>query len=139
MRKSNKKTPPLPIGTRVQIDIAQGMDVAKGVIRDAEYDDGWSYRVDVTGGDDCREHRDQAGELWVCDFEVHPLGKRPATSKRQRGATVEAKLLAIAQSVLGVVTLESRHSDRLDFYELGVGQIKDALQAAYEAGRASKK
>jgi hypothetical protein len=40
MRKSNKKTPPLPIGTRVQIDIAQGMDVAKGVIRDAEYDDG---------------------------------------------------------------------------------------------------
>jgi hypothetical protein len=40
---------------------------------------------------------------------------------------------------LGVVTLESRHSDRLDFYELGVGQIKDALQAAYEAGRASKK
>jgi len=139
MRKSSKKTPPLPIGTRVQVDIAQGMDVAQGIIRDAEYHDGWSYRVDLTGGDDCRQHRDQAGELWVCDFEVHPLGQSPATRRRQRRAAIEANLLAIAQDVLGVVTLESRHSDRLDFYELGVGQIKDALQAAYEAGRASKK
>jgi hypothetical protein len=139
MRKSSKKTPPLPIGTQVQIDIAQGMDVAQGIIRDTEYDDGWSYRVEVTGGDDCRQHCNQAGELWVYDFEVYPLGRRPATNKRRRRAAAEAKLLAIAQNVLGVVTVESRHSDRLDFYELGVGQIKDALQAAYEAGRGSKK
>ncbi len=66
------KTPPLPIGTSVNIDIAQGHSVAEGIIAAAEYDDGWLYRVDLTGGDDCHLHRNEAGELWVCDFEVTP-------------------------------------------------------------------
>ena len=68
------KTPPLPIGTLVNIDIAQGDCIAHGVVREAEYDEGWHYRVEVTGGDDCNRHREQSGELWCCDFEVQPAG-----------------------------------------------------------------
>jgi hypothetical protein len=45
------KNPPLPIGTPVAIDIAQGLSVARGTITAAEYDDGWMYRIDITGGD----------------------------------------------------------------------------------------
>ena len=45
----------------------------------AEYDDGWLYRIDVTGGDDCQLHRNPDGELWVSDFEVTPMGNSPST------------------------------------------------------------
>ena len=73
------KKPPLPVGTPVAINIAQGMSVAQGVITAAEYDDGWLYRIDVTGGDACDAHRNDSGELWVCDFEVAPVGAKPAS------------------------------------------------------------
>ena len=66
------KEPPLKIGTPVIIDIAQGLNVAQGTITAADYDDGWMYRIDVTSGDDCRQHRNEAGELWVNDFELKP-------------------------------------------------------------------
>jgi hypothetical protein len=48
-------------------------------------------------------------------------------------------LTKIAQQALGIETLETRHSDRLDFHDLAVWQIEAALRAAYEAGRASVK
>ena len=75
------KKPPLETGTPVVIDIAQGLAIAQGVITAADYDDGWMYRIDVTGGHDCHAHRDEAGELWVCDFEVRPIGTVPKADK----------------------------------------------------------
>ena len=72
------KKPPLSVGTPVAIDIAQGMSVAQGVIAAADYDDGWLYRIDVTGGDRCDAHRNESGELWVCDFEATPTDGAPA-------------------------------------------------------------
>lgn len=47
-------------------------------------------------------------------------------------------LLKIAQRHLGLPTLEARKSDRLDFKEQSVWSIKDALEAAYEAGKKAK-
>ncbi len=44
------------------------------------------------------------------------------------------RLEGIAQKYLGIETLAERHSDRLDFHEVGVGSLKDALEAAYRAG-----
>ena len=35
---------------------------------------------------------------------------------------------------LGFVTLETRRSDSLDFHDVAVWQVKEALEAAYEAG-----
>ncbi len=40
----------------------------------------------------------------------------------------------IANRVLRVPTLEARNSDSLDFHEIGVWQLRDALAAAYDAG-----
>lgn len=45
----------------------------------------------------------------------------------------------IAQTILGLETLDTRNSDRLDFHELAVWNIKAALQAAYEAGQQAGK
>lgn len=42
---------------------------------------------------------------------------------------------AIAKNILQLETLEQRFSDRLDFYDLPVWAIQDALEAAFEAGR----
>jgi uncharacterized protein DUF6900 len=42
--------------------------------------------------------------------------------------------LEVAQKKLGLNTLETQDSDRLDFHELSVWQLKEALEAAYEAG-----
>jgi hypothetical protein len=65
----------IAVGTRVAVSIDQGLQKAEGVVRDFySDDDGTYYRVDVTGGDQCNEHRDADGELWVCQFEVKPLG-----------------------------------------------------------------
>jgi hypothetical protein len=40
----------------------------------------------------------------------------------------------IAKDVLGIETLETRNSDSLDFYDLAVWRIAEALALAYQAG-----
>ena len=86
----------------------------------------------------------QAAALWLrasetCGDVDRALGYvRSAEACKHRHA-VDSKLEQIAKNVLKVPTLKYRHSDGLDFHELSVGQIKLALRAAYEAGRASAK
>ncbi len=41
----------------------------------------------------------------------------------------------LEQVHLGIDTLKERRMDALDFLEVGVWQVRDALQAAYELGR----
>jgi hypothetical protein len=41
----------------------------------------------------------------------------------------------IAKEHLFIETLETQHSDRLDFHDVSVWGVKAALQAAFEAGR----
>lgn len=45
----------------------------------------------------------------------------------------------IAREKLGIETLERQHSDRLDFHELAVWQLRAALETAFEAGLAAAK
>ena len=52
--------------------------------------------------------------------------------------TTKKELENIANTVLGLDTLATQNSDRLDFHELAVWQIQEALEAAFEAGQASK-
>ena len=42
--------------------------------------------------------------------------------------------MLIAQKHLGVDTLDTRNSDRLDFHDVSVWEIKEALRAAFMAG-----
>ena len=51
-----------------------------------------------------------------------------ATDKRDQ------QLEAIAKEVLNVPTLETRKSDSLDFHDVAVWCLKEALEAAYQAG-----
>ena len=64
---------PLAIGTRVAVNIGQGLAKCTGTVVEARYDDGWLYRIEVADGDRCEDHRNEKGELWVCHFEVKPL------------------------------------------------------------------
>jgi hypothetical protein len=68
-----------------------------------------------------------------------PAPVTPAATPTNSEAAVDARLEQIARTTLGLETLETRKSDGLDFHDLAVWQIKQALQAAYEAGRASAK
>ena len=47
-------------------------------------------------------------------------------------------LTEIATKILDLETLDTRNSDRLDFHELSVWQIKKALEAAFTAGQEAK-
>jgi hypothetical protein len=45
----------------------------------------------------------------------------------------------IAKDHLHIDTLETQHSDRLDFHDVAVWSSKSALEAAYAAGIAAEK
>ncbi len=47
---------------------------------------------------------------------------------------LEQLLTQIAQSTLGIETLETRKSDSLDFHDVAVWCLRDALEAAFNAG-----
>lgn len=52
-----------------------------------------------------------------------------ALSQREK-----AKVEALAMEHLGIETLEVRNWDRLDFYDIGVGSLRQALATAYLLG-----
>lgn len=49
--------------------------------------------------------------------------------------TPEETIARIARETLEIDTLETRRSDWLDFHNVAVWSVKEALAAAYEAGR----
>ena len=51
---------------------------------------------------------------------------------------IEDTLESIAKRKLGINTLKTRNSDRLDFHDVSVGAIKEALLTAYTAGLNAK-
>ena len=54
---------------------------------------------------------------------------------KQAAQTLEQQMQQIALDHLFIETLETRHSDRMDFHEVSVWGVRSALMAAYEAGR----
>ena len=67
---------------------------------------------------------------WLSDFIL----KWNATASPVVPIPRDEVLEMIANQHLQIRTLETRNSDRLDFHEVGVAGLKDALNAAYEAG-----
>ena len=59
------------------------------------------------------------------------------TMTAKQTAAAEKILAEIASKTLGIETLETRNSDSLDFSKMSVWQLKEALVAAFEAGRKS--
>lgn len=63
------------------------------------------------------------------------LSKNNQTAmKPTLSAQAKAEIENIASTILNISTLEVRNSDRLDFYDLAVWSVKEALEAAYLAG-----
>jgi hypothetical protein len=58
-----------------------------------------------------------------------------AKTTKHTQAYKEATINEIAQRILRIDTLETRKSDSLDFHEHAVWTLKEALEAAFEAGR----
>jgi hypothetical protein len=58
---------------------------------------------------------------------------------KQTAKDLDQQLQQIALDHLFIETLETRHSDRLDFHDVSVLAVKSALLAAYEAGRQAAK
>lgn len=56
-------------------------------------------------------------------------------TKTKPPSSTEQQLQKIALDHFFIETLETRHSDRLDFHDVSVWGIKSALEAAFEAGR----
>lgn len=57
--------------------------------------------------------------------------------RRTKEPTVDELLAAIAKEELHIDTLETRNSDGLDFHNVAVWSVKDALLSAYRAGMAA--
>ena len=55
--------------------------------------------------------------------------------QQDKPTDLEDAFTEIARKNLHVETLETRRSDSLDFHELSVWQIEEALAAAFEAGQ----
>jgi len=53
---------------------------------------------------------------------------------KSKQTTTDKVIESIARVHLHLETLDTRRSDSLDFHELAVWQLRDALEAAYRAG-----
>ena len=58
-------------------------------------------------------------------------------TRRNPAQTLDALLARIAQEHLFIDTLETRNSDSMDFHDVSVWGVKEALIAAYQAGLAA--
>lgn len=58
----------------------------------------------------------------------------PHKTRSNTALTLDALLTQIAQEHLFIDTLETRKSDSLDFHDVSVWGVKEALIAAYQAG-----
>ena len=55
--------------------------------------------------------------------------------KTKRAIKIPSYAAKLAKEILDIDTLETRNSDGLDFHEVSVWDIRDALKAAFESGR----
>lgn len=76
---------------------------------------------------------------WRKNFENAITEVTGKTFPRKAPITKDEPFTLIAQKHLRIETLETRNSDGLDFHDVAVWNIKDALEAAFEAGRKARK
>jgi hypothetical protein len=65
-------------------------------------------------------------------------GMGPAAETRREIAMAQSTartIQEIARRVLAIESLETQRSDALDFHDIAVWKLREALEAAYEAGR----
>ena len=76
----------------------------------------WQRAIDLSDGLD--EQHDYHRNKLLCEGKV----------------AIDGQLESIARRALGIETLKTRKADHLDFHEVGVWQLQEALRLAYQAG-----
>lgn len=76
---------------------------------------------------------------WRKSFETSITEVTGKTFPRTVKPTKAELISLIAEKHLRIETLETRNADGLDFHDLAVWSIKDALEAAFEAGQKAGK
>ena len=76
---------------------------------------------------------------WRRSFETSITEVTGKTFPRAAAPTKAELLSLIAEKHLRIETLETRNADGLDFHDVAVWSLKDALDAAFEAGRKAGK
>ncbi|HYW79201.1 MAG TPA: hypothetical protein VE890_06460 [Thermoguttaceae bacterium] len=83
----------------------------------------------------------QAAKLWQKAIDMaderHDYARHLKECKRR--IAIDGQLESIARRLLRIETLASRKADHLDFPEVAVWALQDALRAAYDAGYNAKK
>ena len=74
---------------------------------------------------------------WLKDAREFVRKHIRADAQMAAPPTRDEEIESIARRILKIGTLETRNSDALDFHDLAVWTIREALDAAYEAGRQS--
>ena len=70
---------PLAVGAKVHVRSDHFPEECTAVVREAAHEPNeynhnhWAYRVEVVSGETPESARESNGEIWLCDFEVHPL------------------------------------------------------------------
>ena len=82
----------------------------------------------------------QASALWqmavdLCDDSTHKATYQAGIDRCDAAAAVDRELASIAKRILQIPTLETRKSDQLDFHEVGVWSLQEALRLAYRLHR----
>jgi uncharacterized protein HemY len=75
----------------------------------------------------------------VCDDVERRNRYLDAAAKCDREVEIDKLLAGIARRELRVPTLDARNSDDLDFHDIGVCALRQALRLAYRAGRNAAK
>jgi len=71
--------------------------------------------------------------------EIHLGAKAVDSTNPEADTSAEQTTAEIARRVLHLDTIETQNSDSLDFHEIAIWQIKEALTAAFAAGQAVAK
>ena len=88
------------------------------------------FEIDITKPNDAYRTLDS----WVTK---HNLDKVKATLQLATFLEQETLFAKIARQKLGIQTLRTRNMDSLDFHEVGVARLREALRQAYLAGQKS--
>jgi len=101
----------------------------------------WANRWHVMSIDEQEGFAGAAGYWPACEAcaalaDLHPAGEG---AERADDDPQRARAIAEIARSMGIETLEAAGRDRLDFHDLHVTAIRDALLAAYRAGQAAAK
>lgn len=78
---------------------------------------------------------DAEGLAKTYNIKIENEGQKRLTKTEIENRKEQQAIIAKIAAEHGIVTLDSRDSDRLDFHDIAVWTLEEMLDAAYEAGR----